>query len=199
MKNYDKLRAKSDKLRVMSYELRVGIITALLFLLGFGTAMAQEQDFENRTFYENWRLSNLFWDLKLNFSQTYLIRQTNDWIIYDLNYWFTDEKDRQARQQLPDRIFAQLDKLKALRKFTESIDEKGKYYRKYTLTTPSAQEGQIDFVMLEVGDNKVNFQYKANADVNGKRLPVSMSKANEIKEKIQSLYRSYTTHTLWAL
>ena len=193
MKNYDKLRATSDELRVMSYELRVGIITALLFLLGFGTAMAQEQDFENRTFYENWRLSNLFWDLKQNFSQTYLIRQTNNWIIYDLNYWFTDEKDRQARQQLPDRIFAQLDKLKALRKFTESIDEKGKYYRKYTLTTPSAQEGQIDFVMLEVGDNKVNFQYKANADVNGKRLPVSMSKANEIKEKIQSLYRSYTT------
>ena len=200
MKNYDKLRATSDKLRVMSYKLqatsyklRVGIITALLFLLGLGTTMAQEQDFENRTFYENWRLSNLFWDLKLNFSQTYLIRQTNDWIIYDLNYWFTDEKDRQARQQLPDRIFAQLDKLKALRKFTESIDEKGKYYRKYTLTTPSAQEGQIDFVMLEVGDNKVNFQYKANADVNGKRLPVSMSKANEIKEKIQSLYRSYTT------
>ena len=200
MKNYDKLRATSDELRVMSYKLqatsyklRVGIITALLFLLGFGTAMAQEQDFENRTFYENWRLSNLFWDLKQNFSQTYLIRQTNDWIIYDLNYWFTDEKDRQARQQLPDRIFAQLDKLKALRKFTESIDEKGKYYRKYTLTTPSAQEGQIDFVMLEVGDNKVNFQYKANADVNGKRLPVSMSKANEIKEKIQSLYRSYTT------
>ena len=193
MKNYDKLRATSDELRVMSYELRVGIITALLFLLGFGTAMAQEQDFENRTFYENWRLSNLFWDLKQDFSQTYLIRQTNDWIIYDLNYWFTDEKDRQARQQLPDRIFAQLDKLKALRKFTESIDEKGKYYRKYTLTTPSAQEGQIDFVMLEVGDNKVNFQYKANADVNGKRLPVSMSKANEIKEKIQSLYRSYTT------
>lgn len=193
MKNYNELRAKSDELRVMSYELRVGIITALLFLLGFGTAMAQEQDFENRTFYENWRLSNLFWDLKQNFSQTYLIRQTNDWIIYDLNYWFTDEKDRQARQQLPDRIFAQLDKLKALRKFTESIDEKGKYYRKYTLTTPSAQEGQIDFVMLEVGDNKVNFQYKANADVNGKRLPVSMSKANEIKEKIQSLYRSYTT------
>ena len=200
MKNYDKLRATSDKLRVMSYKLqatsyklRVGIITALLFLLGLGTTMAQEQDFENRTFYENWRLSNLFWDLKQDFSQTYLIRQTNDWIIYDLNYWFTDEKDRQARQQLPDRIFAQLDKLKALRKFTESIDEKGKYYRKYTLTTPSAQEGQIDFVMLEVGDNKVNFQYKANADVNGKRLPVSMSKANEIKEKIQSLYRSYTT------
>ncbi len=198
MKNYDKLRATSDELRVMSYELRatsnklrVGIITALLFLLGFGTAMAQEQDFENRTFYENWRLSNLFWDLKQNFSQTYLIRQTNDWIIYDLNYWFTDEKDRQARQQLPDRIFAQLDKLKALRKFTESIDEKRKYYRKYTLTTPSAQEGQIDFVMLEVGDNKVSFQYKANADVNGKRLPVSMSKANEIKGKMEALYRPY--------
>lgn len=184
MKNYNELRVTSDKLRV-------GVITALLFLLGFGTAMAQERDFKNRTFYENWELSNLFWDLKLNFSQTYLIRQTNDWIIYDLNYWFTSEKDRQARQQLPDHIFDKLDKLKTLRKFTESIEEKGKYYKKYTLTTQSAQKGQIDFVMLEVGDNKVSFQYKANADVNGKRLPVSMPKANEIKEMMEALYRPY--------
>lgn len=184
MKNY-------NELRVTSYKLRVGVITALLFLLGFGTAMAQERDFKNRTFYENWELSNLFWDLKQNFSQTYLIRQTNDWIIYDLNYWFTSEKDRQARQQLPDHIFDKLDKLKTLRKFTESIEEKGKYYKKYTLTTQSAQKGQIDFVMLEVGDNKVNFQYKANADVNGKRLPVSMLKANEIKGKMEALYRPY--------
>ena len=107
MKNYKKLRVMSDKLRV-------GVITALLFLLGFGTAMAQELN-EKQTFYENWELSNLFWELKLNFSQTYLIRQTNDWIIYDLNYWFTNEEDRQARQQLPDHIFAKLDKLKTLR------------------------------------------------------------------------------------
>lgn len=184
MKNYNELRVTSDKLRV-------GVTTALLFLLGFGTAMAQERDFKNRTFYENWELSNLFWDLKQNFSQTYLIRQTNDWIIYDLNYWFTSEKDRQARQQWPDHIFDKLDKLKTLRKFTESIEEKGKYYKKYTLTTQSAQKGQIDFVMLEVGDNKVSFQYKANADVNGKRLPVSMPKANEIKEKMEALYRPY--------
>lgn len=198
MKNYKELqvtsyvlRVISNKLRATSDKLRVGVITALLFLLGFGTAMAQERDFKNRTFYENWELSNLFWDLKQNFSQTYLIRQTNDWIIYDLNYWFTSEKDRQARQLLPDHIFAKLDKLKTLRKFTESIEEKGKYYRKYTLTTQSAQEGQIDFVTLEVGDNKVSFQYKANADVNGKRLPVSMPKANEIKEKMETLYRPY--------
>ena len=183
MKNYKKLRVMSDKLRV-------GVITALLFLLGFGTAMAQELN-EKQTFYENWELSNLFWELKLNFSQTYLIRQTNNWIIYDLNYWFTNEEDRQVRQQLSEHIFAKLDKLKTLRKFTESIEEKGKYYKKYTLTTQSAQKGQIDFVMLEVGDNKVSFQYKANADVNGKRLPVSMSKANEIKGKMKALYRPY--------
>ena len=183
MKNYKKLRVMSDKLRV-------GVITALLFLLGFGTAMAQELN-EKQTFYENWELSNLFWELKLNFSQTYLIRQTNNWIIYVLNYWFTNEEDRQVRQQLSEHIFAKLDKLKTLRKFTESIEEKGKYYKKYTLTTQSAQKGQIDFVMLEVGDNKVSFQYKANADVNGKRLPVSMSKANEIKGKMKALYRPY--------
>ena len=45
--------------------------------------------------------------------------------------------------------------------------------------------------MLEVGDNKVSFQYKANADVNGKRLPVSMPKATEIKGKMEALYRPY--------
>ena len=185
MKNYNELRVTSDKLRV-------GVITALLFLLGFGTAMAQERDFKNRTYHVKWELSDLFGSLRMNFPQTYLVRQTNDWIIYDLNYWFTDKDDKQKCRQYLDRIFDNMDKrLKPLRKFTESIDEKGKYYKKYTLTIQSTQEGQIDFLSLEVGNNKVSFQYKINAEMNGKRLPVSMPKANEIKEKMEALYRPY--------
>ena len=76
MTNYNELRVTSDKLRV-------GVITALLFLLGFGTAMAQERDFKNRTYHEKWELSDPFGSLRMNFPQTYLDRQTNDWIIYD--------------------------------------------------------------------------------------------------------------------
>ena len=186
MKNFNELRVTSYKLQVASHKLRAYVAAALLFVMGFSTAMAQKQ------YQENQELTAIFKELKRTFPKTFLIRQTNDWIIYDLNYWFNSEADRQKHQQMFNCIFAELDKLKTLRKYTESVDEKGVHYKKYTLTIQSTKEGQIDFLSLEVGNNKVSFQYKINAEMNGKRLPVSMPKANEIKEKMQTLYRSYT-------
>ena len=120
MKNF---RIISCELRATNDKLRAYVVAALLFVMGVNTAMAQEINKESRTYHVKWELSDLFGSLRMNFPQTYLVRQTNDWIIYDLNYWFTDKDDKQKCRQYFDRIFDNMDKrLKPLRKFTESID-----------------------------------------------------------------------------
>lgn len=180
-------RATSYKLQVTGYKLRAALIALLLFSLGIGTTVAQKQ------YRENQEMEAIFHELRRQLPQTYLVRQTNEWSIYDLNYWFKNEKERQAYQQMFDRLFSKLDDWKTLRKFTESIDEKGNHYKKYTLTTASAKQGQTDFISLEVGDKKVSFQCKMNADVNGLRRPVPQQKAEEIRGKMNQLFRPYTS------
>lgn len=171
----------------MSYKLRVALLALLALLLPVSPVAAQKQYQENPVLTEMWK------ELDGKFRQTYLVRQTNDWIIYDLSYWFKSESDRRAHRQTFDRLFAGLDKLKTLRKFTESVDEEGTCYTKYTLTTRSGRKGQIDFIQLEVGNSKVSFQYKVNADVNGKRQAVSAPVAEAIRKQVLALYGRYTS------
>ena len=64
-----------NKLRVTDYKLRAALIALLLFSLGIGMAVAQKQ------YHENQEMEAIFHELRRQLPQTYLIRQTNEWII----------------------------------------------------------------------------------------------------------------------
>lgn len=157
----------------------------LLCLLTAGTARAQ------KSYQENAKLKAIFEELNEKFPQTYLIRRTNDWVVYDLNYWFKSGSDRQTHRKMFDRMFAELDQLKPIRKYVEVIDEADKQYTKYTFTLPSERKGQTDFVQMEVGNNKVSFQYKVNVGDNCERLPISRQKAQEARQELDKLWEEY--------
>lgn len=140
---------------------------------------------------ENPILVGLFQDLDSMFPKRYLVRQNRGMTTYNLNYYFKDAEDKVQYEDTFKSMFAQLDKIRALHKYVETIDTVGIQLTKYVMSVYSDNPGQIDYVLFEVGDKKLGFNYVANIFGDENTLPSGIRYEDEIYKGIEELYNMY--------
>ncbi|MCM1313673.1 MAG: hypothetical protein NC206_11250 [Bacteroides sp.] len=160
-------------------------MTMVVFMWVAGCVYGQKLHDENAT------IVGIFRELDSMFPKKYLVRQSKSGTIYDLNYYFKDENDRMQHDKVFKNMFGELDKLRALHKYVETIDTIGIQLTKYLMSVYSENPGQIDYVMLEVGNKKLSFHYTANYFADDSVLPFNIAQEDDICRELENLFDTY--------
>lgn len=170
---------------IMSKHIRKLLLVVFIFMTCTNSANAQE-------FYiENPEAMRIFQDLNRIFPRRYLTMRDIGRCEYWINYVYENQEDFEKHKAQIWHLFARLNALPTIHKYTEEIDSANVQCKNYSMTFPTKINGQEDYLSFSTNTRRLRFYFTSKNRMIDRNADLVTDQ--KVIDELENLFNEYVS------